>query len=1101
MLRSDASVAAFAACVGFACYLNSVICGFVFDDRLAIIDNADVQHGAPLADVWVNDFWGKSLRKTDSHKSYRPLTVLSFRAHTWWRQGPPEPAPFHAVNAALHAVACAGVAVLGARAWRGTRRGGRRVALLASLLFAAHPVHVEAVTGTVGRAELLCAIACLGGAAGHAVAAGLGGGGGGDGALAALARLGGVSALCACFAAAVLSKELGVVLPPILAAQELLVVLPARGRRGAVGVTARLVLLAACAAAYIALRLVLMAPEGASHYSLKSASLAESQLIRRAENPLAFVRGRLEWALSVGWLQVYFAKLLFVPTTYCVEYSYDCVPMVEQLSDGRNALTLALLLALLRFAAHLLARAGRPDARATMALSAWLLLPWALVSHVPLRLGTLIAERTLYLPSAGALLLVAHILRPPPRASAVRRRWWGRRAAPLVGLAVGVLARRCLLRTLDWRTDETAFVAAVAVCPRSSKIQQQMCTLRTNQGQLAAARVHCAAAHAIDPEFCDVRFSMGSLAVASGDEGGAIAHYNASLPCPFTATKAYPMLLRVYDLVHRRSPKNGTLHEQIASTHSVVGNTAAAATLYREAAALHLAANRPRDALRAVAAAEAAHRQVGPLVEAQLPLGPQPGTAAADDDEHEGPTPPDCTLGYWRGMALVRLGKTKKARTAFARVTADACRSQPERRAIVAAAAKELRRLDDADGTSAAAATAAAAARGDNRRVLLLSFHGGVQAAVRRVAAALGWELDVPDVSEWLGGPCDLTLMAHDGAAGATVDGEVQVGAQYRMSDLRAGCLWRDGGLKARLAPYAMVVVADTAALARPMLQAGWPDAASGARLLLWVCNRFDYGVVGDAAYYQLWRQLPQLPRVTVVASTAAEISYAAEARGVDFPSAAVIKPLGLLADGGDAAAAAADWSDPIPPSVDRARTLFLLPKINEARLGLRAALEGAGIAVWTPGTWPHGMQRWGGPRAVASFRAALHVPYAPTTFALFEHAQAGLLTFVPSAALLLRWYKQGALFFQATPADFVATRRRTADLTAAALAATEWYDAENAPCFVYFDSLDDLKAKLPLADDEKRREALREWAARHTNSTIGRWRMIDRFLVRGEAA
>ena len=36
------------------------------------------------------------------------------------------------------------------------------------------------------------------------------------------------------------------------------------------------------------------------------------------------------------------------------------------------------------------------------------------------------------------------------------------------------------------------------------------------------------------------------------------------------------------------------------------------------------------------------------------------------------------------------------------------------------------------------------------------------------MAAALGWELDVPDVNEWLGGTCDLTLMAHDGAAGAT---------------------------------------------------------------------------------------------------------------------------------------------------------------------------------------------------------------------------------------------------------------------------------------------------------------------------------------------
>ena len=47
----------------------------------------------------------------------------------------------------------------------------------------------------------------------------------------------------------------------------------------------------------------------------------------------------------------------------------------------------------------------------------------------------------------------------------------------------------------------------------------------------------------------------------------------------------------------------------------------------------------------------------------------------------------------------------------------------------------------------------------------------------------------------------------------------------------------------------------------------------------------------------------------------------------------------------------------------------------------------------------------------------------------------------------------------------------------------------------------DDLKAKLPLADDAARREALREWAARHTNATMGRWRMIDRFLVSGQAA
>ena len=179
-------VAAYAFAAGLACYLNCIACDFVFDDRLAIVDNKDVQHGSPLAPIWTNDFWGKSLQMHDSHKSYRPLTILSFRMHTWWSLGAPRPADFHAVNAVLHALVCAAVAELAARLWHGMRRGGRRFALLCALLFATHPIHVEAVTGTVGRAELLCALACMAGFACHGVAAaaawdgGGGGGGGGD---------------------------------------------------------------------------------------------------------------------------------------------------------------------------------------------------------------------------------------------------------------------------------------------------------------------------------------------------------------------------------------------------------------------------------------------------------------------------------------------------------------------------------------------------------------------------------------------------------------------------------------------------------------------------------------------------------------------------------------------------------------------------------------------------------------------------------------------------------------------------------------------------------------------------------------------------------
>ena len=162
------SAAAFSAATAAAVYLSSLSCEFVFDDHLAIDNNADVAPGASFADLFAHDFWGKALVKEDSHKSFRPLTVLSFRAHTWWTGQPPAPKAFHAVNIVLHAAATACVSCLAGWLW--AQRGGRprpRVALLAGTVFAVHPVHVEAVTGVVGRAELLCALGCFASAAAY----------------------------------------------------------------------------------------------------------------------------------------------------------------------------------------------------------------------------------------------------------------------------------------------------------------------------------------------------------------------------------------------------------------------------------------------------------------------------------------------------------------------------------------------------------------------------------------------------------------------------------------------------------------------------------------------------------------------------------------------------------------------------------------------------------------------------------------------------------------------------------------------------------------------------------------------------------------------
>ena len=93
----------------------------------------------PLRSVFSNDFWGLPLSDPESHKSYRPLTVLSFRLnhylHGLWSPG------FHVVNIAMHGIVC----LLFFRTCCGYGFGFAS-SLIASLLFASHPIHTEAVS-------------------------------------------------------------------------------------------------------------------------------------------------------------------------------------------------------------------------------------------------------------------------------------------------------------------------------------------------------------------------------------------------------------------------------------------------------------------------------------------------------------------------------------------------------------------------------------------------------------------------------------------------------------------------------------------------------------------------------------------------------------------------------------------------------------------------------------------------------------------------------------------------------------------------------------------------------------------------------------------
>lgn len=67
------------ASVAFLAFSNSFDGEFVHDDIFAIKSNGDVTGKSDLTDLFLNDFWGKRMSTNTSHKSYRPLTTLTFR--------------------------------------------------------------------------------------------------------------------------------------------------------------------------------------------------------------------------------------------------------------------------------------------------------------------------------------------------------------------------------------------------------------------------------------------------------------------------------------------------------------------------------------------------------------------------------------------------------------------------------------------------------------------------------------------------------------------------------------------------------------------------------------------------------------------------------------------------------------------------------------------------------------------------------------------------------------------------------------------------------------------------------------------------------------
>jgi len=146
-LKSVRVAALFAGAVAVLIFLNSLENGFAFDDIQIILENPGIHSLETLPEALISPYWpgeyGKGLGL------WRPMVTGVFGLE--WALWGNSPVGYHLVNVLYHgAVTFLVVLLLGEI----LPVAG---AFLAGLLFALHPIHVEAVANVVGMAELQAA--------------------------------------------------------------------------------------------------------------------------------------------------------------------------------------------------------------------------------------------------------------------------------------------------------------------------------------------------------------------------------------------------------------------------------------------------------------------------------------------------------------------------------------------------------------------------------------------------------------------------------------------------------------------------------------------------------------------------------------------------------------------------------------------------------------------------------------------------------------------------------------------------------------------------------------------------------------------------------
>ncbi|KAM7345947.1 transmembrane O-mannosyltransferase targeting cadherins 3 isoform 1-T2 [Cochliomyia hominivorax] len=544
-------------CLCLISYYNSTQCGLVFDDISAIRDNKDLRPTTPLKNIFLNDFWGTPMRKEHSHKSYRPLTVLTFRFNYWLHEL--QEYGYHAINVILHISVC----LLWKRVSRilvlqctQRERLAVKCSFFSTLLFAVHPIHTEAVTGVVGRAELLSSLFFLGAFLAYSRAV--------SSSISAAKKSQKFKTqwfqLCInfslCLLASMLCKEQGITIAGICVAYELFVVqnihpsqlwhtllnlfeervassnqTPSPTNKAAItkliqsSSTSTVIGSTSLSANLISSKPTannFTTPLQWSTTLIKRLGFLVSITIcllvgrvyvmgsqlpvfTRFDNPASAAESPAR-QLTYSYLIYLNSWLLLFPCDLCCDWTMGTVPLIESLMDKRNLATLITFSILAALIVKACISQSLQHTRMLIMCLAWIVLPFLPASNLFFPVGFVVAERILYMPSMGFCLLVVYGYEKMKEGK-------GSKVKYILNVSLLLLLAthsiKSYKRNKDWKNEYTLFMSGVHVNDRNAKLFNNVGHALENEGRFQEALSYFQQAVKIQPDDIGAHINVG----------------------------------------------------------------------------------------------------------------------------------------------------------------------------------------------------------------------------------------------------------------------------------------------------------------------------------------------------------------------------------------------------------------------------------------------------------------------------------------------------------------------------------------------------------------------------------------------------------------